>query len=349
MGAMWLAWLGWSFGLAAGISPSALSAYEKSCEDEQHVSCIQQGSAWLSDGALKLSKEERERVVIRLVSAYVAVGQPRDAMKLLAKILRENACLREIAGLSDAAKPLFRKAREAVLRDDVEAPVMSHDPPTVYQLLEKPVLEVKVTDDQKVASVTAYIRYRADAPWREIPMEEAQPTYYQAKLSADAMRKHFYLSYYLVAKDCAGRKSYAGGSEVAPRVVLLQGKGPTGFVVAGGLLVAAGIGLLVGGSAFFIAASENQSLWFNTNNLAESEIYRERIIFNYSLGWVGVGLGVLVGGLGAVFLVAPMMRAKEKPPSTAALQQMKAPLPSVERAASSLMRDGKAVRLADFP
>ncbi len=308
--AWWLWWtLPW---MAAPLESDALRVYEKRCEEEQHAWCVQQGVAWLRTEETELTTLQRQRITVRLAGAYVALGREKEANAILLEMLRKDACVRTLPGLRGEARRVFLAARKAILRGDVGGPMISHTPMDAEKALGDPVLTAKVTDDMKVLQVEAFVRYLPNAAWERLPMEPMGEDRYRVGLAAARIQKSKYVAYYIVASDCAGNRSYAAGSEVSPRVLELEGKGPSPLLIAGGALIAVGAGLLIGGSVFFIRSGEGMERWNNTINLEESEVIREQIVFDYAMGWGGVSLGAILFGSGVAMLVAPLFRPKPK-------------------------------------
>ncbi|MCB9641158.1 MAG: hypothetical protein H6728_08585 [Myxococcales bacterium] len=311
----WWLWIGSFPWMAAVLEPSTLEDYERRCGDEQHVWCVQQGVAWLRSTEFKLTTKQRQRIIVRLAAAYVALGRSEDANGVLVQMLRKDACVRELPGLSASARKVFQAAKKQVLQDDVSSPIISHTPLEAHVILREPILKAKVTDDMKVQRVEAFVRYQSKEEWEKIPMTAIGGSRYRAEVSLERMKKTGYFAYYIVAVDCAQRASYAAGSAGSPRVLELVGKGPSPVVIGAGALIAVGVGLVVVGGVFFSRSNEGLKQWENTANLEESEIYREQIIFHYSMGWGGLALGGILLGTGIAMLVAPLLRPKAKDPA----------------------------------
>lgn len=310
-------WLWWSLPwMMAPLESDALERYEKRCEDEQHAWCVQQGVAWLRSNDTTLSTTQRQRITARLAGAYVALGREKEAHAIVIEMLRRDACVPMIPGLQGEARRVFLAARKQILRADVGGPMISHTPMDTVTASREPVLTAKVTDDMKVLRVEAYVRYRPKAAWERLSMEPMGEDRYRVGLSAEQIQQSKYVAYYIVASDCAGNRSYAAGSEVSPRVLELEGKGPSPLLIAGGALIAVGAGLMIAGGVFFLRSNEGIERWNNTINLEESEVIREQIVLDYSLGWGGLSLGSLLFGAGVAMLVAPMFRPKPKDPDT---------------------------------
>jgi hypothetical protein len=291
-----------------------VTLWQRSCTDGLHVLCIRRGRLLLENG--KLSPRQTAIVYAHLASAYRATGQREAALHALEQITRIDPCTTELpVVLNPELTEAFQQNRQRVIQADRQVPVLLHIPPSIENFRNDSQFEVMATDNLKVREVRLYYRLKPSDAFVPLTFQHKHGNRYQVILPRKLWQNANTLHYYIEAEDCATNKARIPGANQEPFALILRSTtGSNAKTIVGSLLLAAGSAMLIGSLLSFISANSELERWYATHHLEQSEVIRESIILYHTLGWSGLGLGLISAGIGTYLIIPSRQTTKELTP-----------------------------------